>query len=52
MLIKSLVRLAALMSAISICTGTTRWPDSLFIYSIVMLLIWLHAEWDWWNKKG
>lgn len=51
MFVKTLVRLAALMSAISILTGTTKWPDNMFIASLVMLAIWLQAEWDWWNKK-
>lgn len=48
---KWLVRLAAVVSFASITTGFTKWPDVMFISSCAMLLIWLHAEWDWWRKK-
>jgi hypothetical protein len=44
------IRFAALVSAASIFTGFTRWPDVMFISSCVMLIVWLHAEWDWYRK--
>ncbi|CAI1590020.1 Uncharacterised protein [Serratia proteamaculans] len=46
-----LTRLAAAVSIASITTGLTKWPDVMFISSCVMLLIWLHAEWDWRKRK-
>ncbi|CAI0713864.1 Uncharacterised protein [Serratia entomophila] len=51
MFIRTLVRFAALSSAISIFIGATKWPDDWFIGSVVMLAVWLHAEWDWWKNK-
>lgn len=51
MLIKALTRIAALVSVTSIATGFTHWPDVMFISSCVMLLIWLHAEWDWRRQR-
>ncbi len=50
MLIKTLVRVAALTSAFSICTGETKWPDIMYISSWVMIVIWLQAEWDWYKN--
>lgn len=48
---QTLVRLGAAISALSILSGFTKWPDIMFISSSIMLLIWLHAEWDWRRKK-
>ena len=46
MIIKTLVRIAALLSAINLITGSSQWHDVEFIMSVVMIAIWAHAEWD------
>lgn len=50
-LIRSLVRFAALLSFGAIISGYAKWPDSMFVSSCVMLLIWAHAEWDWLRQQ-
>ncbi|WP_262120321.1 hypothetical protein [Serratia ficaria] len=48
---RGFVRFAGLLAALSVATGFTRWPEMMFISCIVMLVIWLHAEFDWWKSK-
>lgn len=45
------IRFAALVSVISITTGITKWPDIMFISSCIMIIIWAHAEWDYYSQK-
>ncbi|HDJ1439814.1 TPA: hypothetical protein PPN70_002235 [Serratia rubidaea] len=47
---KGFIRLAGVISIVSVVSGFTRWPDVMFISSCAMIAIWLHAEWDWRRK--
>ncbi|SQJ21732.1 Uncharacterised protein [Serratia rubidaea] len=49
--IKAFVRLGAAVSALSLISGLTHWPDVMFISSCAMILIWAHAEWDYHTHK-
>ncbi|KLE93574.1 hypothetical protein YA24_19750 [Klebsiella aerogenes] len=46
-----LTRLAGIVSVASIATGFTKWPDIMFVSACVMIVLWLHAEYQWtWPK--
>ena len=49
--IRFFIRFAGVVSIASIITGYSKWPEFYFISSCVMILIWIHAEWDWYRKK-
>ena len=48
--IKTLVRLGAAIAAVSLLSGKFSWDEPMFITNFLMLLIWVHAEWDWRKK--
>lgn len=49
--LRLLVLFAALLSLLAIISGYSKWPDSTFVSSCVMILIWAHAEWDWRRRQ-
>lgn len=46
-----LVRLCAMIAAISLITGVGRWPNIWFFIDVFMLIVWSSMEWKLYKQK-
>lgn len=42
----TLIRLLGIISVLSIVSGYARYPESVFITSCVMVVVWIHKEYE------